>query len=75
MVDTEVGMKWNLRTAAIAPDTVRKLVKLSDAGAYYFAMNLDSNPALVRNLQKAIDHLRQSGKLDAIVREYMENRP
>ena len=72
MVDTEVGMKWNLRTAALAPDTVKKLVKLSDVGAYYFAMNLDSNPALVRKLQKAIDQLRQSGKLDAIVQQYGE---
>ena len=35
-------------------------------------MNLDSNPALVRKLQKAIDHLRQSGKLDAIVQQYGE---
>lgn len=75
MVDTEVGMQWNLRTAAVAPDAVTKLIKLSDVGAYYFAVNLESNPAVVHKLQKAIDQLRQSGKLDAIVRQYVEKRP
>ena len=71
MVDTEVGMKWNLRTSAVAPGSIKKLAKLSDSGAYYFAMNLESNPGLVRRLQKAIDQLRQSGKLDAIVNQYV----
>lgn len=75
MVDTEIGMQWSLRTAAVAPHSVKKLFKLSDVGAYYFAMNLDSNPALVRRLQKGIDQLRQSGKLDAIVHQYVEKQP
>ena len=74
-VDTEVGMQWNLRTTAMAPDHFKKLVKLSDVGAYYFAMNLESTPALVRRLQNAIDQLRQSGKLDAIVQQYVGKQP
>lgn len=75
MVDTEVGMEWNLRTAAVASHTVKKLFKLSDEGAYYYALNLQSDPALVRRLQRAIDQLRRSGKLDAIVRHYIGKPP
>lgn len=75
MVDTEVGMEWNLRTAAVAPHTVKKLFKLSEGGAYYYALNLQSDPALVRRLQRAVDQLRRSGKLDAIVRQYIGKSP
>lgn len=70
MVDTEVGMQWNLRRAAVAPNAVSRLMKLSDEGAYYFALNLESDPKLVRQLETALDKLRHDGKVDAIVRRY-----
>lgn len=70
MVDTEVGMDWNLRNANVASSSVSKLMKLSDSGAYYFAMNLNSNPAYVEQLQQALDKLKREGKLTAIVRKY-----
>lgn len=72
MVDTEVGMAWNMRNAGIAPSTVSKLMKLTDDGAYYFALNLNSDPALVKDLQAAIDKLRHDGKIDAIQRQYIK---
>lgn len=72
MVDTEVGMAWNLRNAGIAPTTVSKLMKLTDDGAYYFALNLKSDTALVKDLQAAIDKLRHDGKIDAIQRQYIK---
>jgi polar amino acid transport system substrate-binding protein len=70
MVDTEVGMEWNLRNASVAPSAVTRLVKLSDGGAYYFALNLQTDPKLARALQDALDQLRRSGKLQAIVTSY-----
>lgn len=70
MVDTEVGMQWNLRHAAVAPGAVNRLMKLSDEGAYYFALNLGSDPAMVRKLETALEKLRHDGKVDAIVRKY-----
>lgn len=70
MVDTEVGMAWNLRAAGLEPGVVTRRFKLSDEGSYYFALNLKSDPALVRALQLALDKLRHDGKLDAIVRQY-----
>lgn len=72
MVDTEVGMAWNLRSAGITPTTVSKLMKLTDDGAYYFALNLNSDTALVKDLQAAIDKLRHDGKIDAIQRQYIK---
>ena len=70
MVDTEASMQWNLRQTALASVAVSKRMKLSDEGAYYFALNLDSDPALAIRLQDAIHKLRRDGKIDAIARRY-----
>jgi polar amino acid transport system substrate-binding protein len=70
MVDTEVGMAWNLHSAGVESGAVAKLMKLSDDGAYYFALNLKSDPALARALQASVDKLRRDGRIDAIVRQY-----
>jgi polar amino acid transport system substrate-binding protein len=70
MVDTEAGMAWNLRASALPANSVTRLMKLSDEGAYYYALHLKSDPVRVRKLQQAIDALRSEGALDAIVRDY-----
>ncbi len=70
MVDTEVGMAWNLRSVGRPAGSVTKLLKLSEDGGYYFALNLQSNPLMVRKLQQAVDKLRADGRLDAIVKNY-----
>lgn len=70
MVDTEIGMAWNLRMAGRPMHTVSKLRKLSDSGDYYFALNPQSNPVVVRKLQQAVDKLRSEGRIDAIIRAY-----
>lgn len=70
MVETELGMAWHLRSASIPATTVTKLVKLSDGGAYYYALNLQTDPALVKKLQDALDKLRRTGKLQPIIAKY-----
>lgn len=70
MVDTEVSMQWHLRQTALAAVAVSRRMKLSDEGAYYFALNLDSDPMLVTKLQSAVGTLRREGKIDAIARRY-----
>lgn len=70
MVDTEVGMQWNVRTSGQGQVAYRRLLKLSDEGAYYYALNLQTHPDLVQKLQAAVDKIRRSGRLDAIVRSY-----
>lgn len=74
MVDTEVGMEWNLRNASVASTAVSKLMKLSDGGAYYYALNLKTAPKLAKALQDALDRLRRTGKLQAIVSSYTASK-
>ena len=71
MVDTEIGMSWNLRNAGLAPGQVKRVMPLSDVGAYYFALNVDSDPALAQRLQAAVDCLQRSGRINAIVRAFL----
>lgn len=73
MVDTEVGMAWNLRSLGRPASSVTKQLKLSEDGAYYFALSLKSDPAMVRKLQAAVDKLKRDGRLEAIVRNYEPN--
>jgi len=70
MVDTEVGMAWNLAAATFPAHTANRFMKLTEDGAYYFAMNLKSDPLVVGRLQVALNTLRREKKLDAIVKSY-----
>lgn len=72
VVDTEVGMAWNLRSAAMPANSATRLVKLSDGGAYYFAFNRQSDPQLVRSLQHAFDKVKHDGTFEAIRKKYLE---
>lgn len=75
VVNTEVGMAWELYKAGASPDRAVKLLPLTDQGAYYFALNLKSDPALAAKLQDALDRLRRSGQLGRIVAQYTAPRP
>lgn len=70
MVDTEAGMAWNLRSMGRPASSVSRQFKLSEDGAYYFALSLKTDPAKVRKLQAAVDKLKREGRLEAIVRNY-----
>ena len=70
MVDTEIGMHWNLLNNGLSPATVTRVMPLSDVGGYYFAMNRGSDPELVRRLQAGVDRLQRAGRIEAIVRNY-----
>ncbi|WP_349744296.1 transporter substrate-binding domain-containing protein [Roseateles cavernae] len=76
MVDTELGMAWNLRQAGMASSEVLRLAPLSEQGGYYFAMNRHSDPALVERLQSALERLRSKGTIEELMRAYaVERRP
>ena len=70
MVDTEVAMAWNLRSANLPVGAVTKITKLTEDGAYFFALNPRSDPVTVQRLQTSLDKLRRSGRVDAIVKQY-----
>lgn len=71
MVDTEIGMAWNLRNANAAPSEVVRLMKLSDEGGYYYALNPRSDAVLARKLQAALDKLRASGAIERSIAAYL----
>jgi polar amino acid transport system substrate-binding protein len=71
LVDTEVGMAWNMRQLGADMSEVQPLWRLSDRGAYYFALNKQSDPGLAEKLQAALDKLRRQGTLDEIRRSYL----
>lgn len=72
MVETEIGMAWAQRNASGIELT--RLAKLSDEGAYYFALNPRSDPALADRLSAALEALRKAGSIDDIVRRYTQPR-
>ena len=73
VVNTEIGMNWNLQIAGIAPEAVTKVMKVYD-GDLYFALNLKSDSVMVAKLQDSIDKLRREGKIDSIVLQYMKQK-
>lgn len=70
MVETEIGVAWSQRNGDLAPGSVVRLFKLSDEGAYFYALNKGSDPVRVKRLQAAVETLTREGKLEAIKREY-----
>jgi polar amino acid transport system substrate-binding protein len=70
MVDTEVGMLWNIKALGLSPKAVRQSFKLTDEGAYYYAINPATPPDTVKKLQSAVDLLRSNGQLSKIIRSY-----
>jgi len=72
MVDTEVAMDWALRSNSLPAETVQKHSKLTEQGAYFYALNRNTHPDVVARLQAALDLLRRQGRLDALVQRYTQ---
>lgn len=71
MVDTEIGMQWNLKNQGLTARSVQQAFKLTDEGAYYFAIHPGTPAQTVDKLQAAVDKLRASGQIQRITRRYL----
>lgn len=71
---TEVGMAWGVRRLGIELD-LKRLLPLSNEGAYYFALNPKSDAGLAERLQRAYDELLRSGERERIVARYTSAQP
>ena len=75
LVDTELGMRWKLKQLHVPPERLLPLFKLSEDGAYYFALNRHSDPRLATQLQAALERLRKAGVVDRLSREFQASAP
>ncbi len=73
VLNTEMGMAFNMQYSEMPPETISKLMKMSD-GALYFGLNLQSDPVLVEKMKTSIEKLKREGKIDAIVHSYTKEK-
>jgi polar amino acid transport system substrate-binding protein len=71
VADTEVAIAWQLRQLGEPADFAERLMPLAEHSDYYYAFNRQSDPELAHRLQLALDHLRRTKALDAIVHRYL----
>lgn len=71
MVDTEVAMHWSLKKLGLSARSVHQAFKLTDEGAYYYALNPGTPAQTVERLQTAIDKLRANGQITRMTKRYL----
>jgi ABC-type amino acid transport substrate-binding protein len=62
---------WNLKELGERPDTYLPVFTLKKSG-YYFALSLGTSDQLVEILQQELDRLKSTGRLDAIIKSYLQ---
>lgn len=71
VVDTETSMKWFLKTHGYDENQVRAVMKLSESGDYYYALNPGTDPDLVRRLREGLEAVVAAKALPEIVDAYL----
>jgi len=65
--DTELSAAWQLRKH---PNAARRLLPFGSGGDYFYALQRLADPALAARLQRALDALRQEGRVTELQRRY-----
>ena len=63
--------RWNLKTLGYNPDEFEIVYSLQKAN-YYYALNLKTDLKLVVRLQKELDRLTRNGRLETIIKGYLQ---
>ncbi len=63
--------RWNLLKLGYNPEDFEVIYRLHKAD-YYYALNRATDPAVVARLQKELDRLTQNGRLETIIKGYLE---
>ena len=74
VIGTELAMNWTGRTSRDSPIPMTRLSKLSEEGAYHFALSTKTDPRVAEKLQTSVDKLRRNGSLEEIVKRYAQQR-
>lgn len=64
------AMRWQQKLQQVDATRIRPVWTLDQRYQYWFAFNKDTDPALLRSLQQALDRLRADGRLAALRKRY-----
>jgi ABC-type amino acid transport substrate-binding protein len=62
---------WNLKSLGFNPSDYEAIYTLKEA-EYYYALNRKTDDQIINQLQKALDHLKESGRVAAIIKGYLD---
>jgi polar amino acid transport system substrate-binding protein len=71
VVDTEIGMKWFLKTHGYDESRVKAVMPLTEHGDYYYAFNAGSDPVLVAKLHDGLAAVLAAHALPEILNAYL----
>lgn len=63
---------WHLRQHNLPMRTLTPVLPLDTSRSYWFGLPPDTDPALIRRLQDALDRLRRDGRYEVLRRKYFE---
>lgn len=64
------AMRWQQKLQQVDATRIRPVWTLDQRYQYWFAFNKDTDPALLRSLQRALDRQRADGRLAALRKRY-----
>ena len=64
------AMQWQRQQQQLDPARIRPLWTLDQRYQYWFAFNKNTDPAVLRSLQQALDRIKADGRLAALQRRY-----
>ena len=73
--DTELAARWYLKTHGLPQDAVVPALQLGETGGYFFALNPDSDPELVRKMRQGYESVMKSSALKDILARYLGTSP
>lgn len=73
--DTELALRWYLKTHGLSQQALTPALQLSDTGGYYFALNPDSDPELVRKMKQGYDAVMKTSAMKEILAHYLGDFP
>ncbi|MFZ6754809.1 substrate-binding periplasmic protein [Undibacterium sp. Dicai25W] len=74
-IDLIISLDWSaayqMKKEKRNPNELEPVLVLDDKSSYYFALNKQSDPVLVRKIRKAFEKVKQSGLMDRLRNKYM----
>lgn len=73
--DNELAARWYLKIHGLPQDSLVPALQIGETGGYYFALNPDSDPELVRKLRQGYESVMKTSALKEILTRYLGPLP